>query len=73
MKYKSRDMGKAVDIRRWTPTAKDCYARGCVCEGCFYSDFFESKNPICKMKAAVLELVRMIGIPEGVESKGVIE
>ena len=38
--FRSRDMGRAVAVRRWTPTALDCYKRGCNCEGCFYKDFF---------------------------------
>lgn len=37
--FKSRDMGRAIAVKRWTPTALECYKRGCVCEGCFYSDF----------------------------------
>lgn len=78
--YKSRDMGRTVAVRRWTPTAIDCFERGCICQGCFYSTFFSKQeyatqsetNKKCQMKAAVLELVRVIGIPEGVKSKGVL-
>ena len=61
--FKSRDMGRAIAVKRWTPTALECYKRGCVCEGCFYSDFFSATAQKCQMKAAVLELVRTIGTP----------
>jgi hypothetical protein len=61
---RSHDMGRAVAIKRWTPTAIDCYKRGCICEGCFYNDFFSGATQKCQMKAAVLELVRVIGTPD---------
>ena len=51
---RSRDMGRSIAVRRWTNTALECYVRGCVCEGCFYTDF---------LKASVLELVRVLGKP----------
>ncbi len=60
---RSRDMGRAIAVRRWTPTAIECYKRGCNCEGCFYKDFFSGSSHKCQMKAAVLELVRVIGTP----------
>lgn len=61
--FKSRDMGRAVAVRRWTPTALECYKRGCNCEGCFYKNFFTSASQKCQMKASVLELVRVLGTP----------
>ena len=61
--FRSRDMGRAVAVRRWTPTALDCYKRGCNCEGCFYKDFFSGSSQKCQMKASVLELVRVLGTP----------
>ena len=61
--FRSRDMGRAVAVRRWTQTALECYKRGCNCEGCFYKDFFSSSSQKCQMKASVLELVRVIGTP----------
>lgn len=60
---RSRDMGRAIAVRRWTPTAIECYKRGCNCEGCFYKDFFSGSSQKCQMKASVLELVRAIGTP----------
>ena len=61
--FRSRDMGRAVAVRRWTPTAVECYKRGCVCDGCWYSAFFSGKYQKCQMKASVLELVRTQGTP----------
>ena len=61
---RSRDMGRSIAVRRWTNTALDCYKRGCVCEGCFYNDFFNGTSHRCQMKAAVLDLVRVIGKPD---------
>ena len=61
---KSRDFGRAVAVRRWTTTALECYKRGCNCEGCFYTDFFNNSSQKCQMKAAVLELVRVLGKPD---------
>ena len=61
--FKGRDMGKAIAVKRWTPTALECYKRGCNCEGCFYSAFFSATAQKCQMKASVLELVRVIGTP----------
>ena len=62
--FRSRDMGRAVAVRRWTTTAVECYKRGCNCEGCFYKDFFSGSSQKCQMKASVLELVRVIGTPD---------
>lgn len=61
--FRSRDMGRAVAVRRWTTTAIECYQRGCNCEGCFYNDYFSGSHK-CQMKASVLELVRVIGTPD---------
>ena len=59
-----RYMGRAVAVRRWNNAAIDCYKRGCVCEGCFYADFFSGGAQKCQMKASVLELVRVLGKPD---------
>ena len=61
--FKSRDMGRAIAVKRWTLTALECHKRGCVFEGFFYSDFFSATAQRFQMKAAVLELVRTIGTP----------
>ena len=47
-------------MRRWTPMATDCYKIGCRCSICKIPLFIESK---CRMKNAVLELVRKFGKP----------
>lgn len=59
-----RDIGKTAGVRRWTTTALECYKRQCSCNGCFYNAFFSSSSQKCQMKAAVLELVRVIGKPD---------
>lgn len=71
--FRSRDMGRAVAVRRWTQTAVECYKRGCNCEGCFYKDFFSGSSQKCQMKASVLELVRVIGTPSNIEMQQFLE
>ena len=44
---------------KWTKTSAQCYERGCVCEGCFYSQM-ETK---CVMKDSVIELLKKFGEP----------
>lgn len=63
--YKSRDMGRTVAVRSWTNLAINCYKRGCTCNGCIYSEVLESCK--CHMKATVLELVRVLGVPNYTE------
>ena len=71
--FRSRDMGRAVAVRRWTPTAVECYKRGCNCEGCWYNEFFNGTYQKCQMKASVLELVRVMGAPSTVDLPQVYE
>jgi len=67
-------LGRATSQRRWTPGAIECLKRGCICEGCFYNNFFkESSNKKCQMKAAVLELKRTIGNPAGYKEQTIIK
>ncbi len=49
-----------MEVYRWTVSAKFCYDRGCVCKNCYYKENLET---VCKMKSAVLELVRRFGKP----------
>ncbi len=67
--FKSRDLGRVASVRRWTKAAVDCYERGCVCSNCYYSTFFSGSPQRCQMKATVLELVRVIGLPQNSEEK----
>jgi len=53
----------------WTISAIDCFKRGCVCQGCFYDDFFRFKPDKCKMKQVVIELVRTLGLPDESQAK----
>lgn len=59
-------LGFTNENPRWTPLAIECYERGCVCENCFYKNIL---NNNCQMKATVLELVRILGIPQVGNSK----
>lgn len=48
--------------RRWSPSAIDCYnRRGCVCDGCLTGQIMEQR---CRMKYAVIELVKTLGPPK---------
>lgn len=46
---------------KWTELAKECYERGCICNGCVFSEILISSN--CRMKRTVLELVKLFGVP----------
>lgn len=66
--YVSDILRKVRVANRWTKTAKECYYRGCVCEGCIVNLFcFSAPNQKCMMKATVLGLVRVLGKPEDEE------
>lgn len=78
--YKSNDMGKYPVITKWSESAVECYKRGCNCKGCFYEDFFSKpkyseneQKQKCQMKATVLELVKVLGVPDGVKEITVIK
>lgn len=64
---------KSVQIRRWTNATLHCYGRGCVCEGCLYSNFFEDKRTKCQAKISVLESVRVLGKPDGIDEPTFLE
>lgn len=75
---RSRDFGRAVAVRRWTPAAIECLERGCRCEGCYYKDFFKQSETSgyrqkCQLKASVVELQRTIGPPEYFNQKTIID
>lgn len=63
-------MFRDASLRRWTPSAKDCYFRGCVCSDC---PIFEIIGNQCRMKRTVLMLVRKLGKPERRSSSLVIK
>lgn len=62
-----------ASVRRWTQDSIDCYKRGCICSGCFYYDFFNKNPQKCRMKATVLELVRVLGRPIGLSSQDILK
>ena len=55
--------GCKYSVTRWTEQAKDCYKRGCVCNGCPVQ-VYANKDWVCRMKVAVLALVKKFGIPQ---------
>lgn len=56
-------LGCTGSVRYWTTDAVNCYKRGCICEGCPIREMVKSLDR-CQMKATVLELVRIHGIPK---------
>ena len=56
------DIGKSGSIQKWTPSAVECYQRGCICSNCPIQEFIKSQK--CQMKSAVIELVKKFGIPQ---------
>lgn len=57
--------------RRWTESAIACWKRGCVCKGCIYENFFQSIKR-CRMKSAVIALVKQLGPPPNLKEKKII-
>ena len=45
----------------WTESAVDCYERGCICRDCAVQEIIGNE---CKMKYAVMSLVRQFGKPK---------
>ncbi|OGI30667.1 MAG: hypothetical protein A2287_04720 [Candidatus Melainabacteria bacterium RIFOXYA12_FULL_32_12] len=57
----------------WNLSAIHCYERGCICEGCDINElYFKPEYQICSMKPNVLELVRVLGIPEKSKRQDII-
>lgn len=48
-------------IRRWTSSAKECYQRHCICEGCKIVP--PEFNQICKIKEFVIASYKKFGMP----------
>lgn len=61
---------KKVSVTNWTPSAIECYERGCVCNGCPMNDLI---GGWCRMKQSVLELVRKFGVPDGLDRGNICE
>lgn len=55
--------------RRWTEVSVACYMRACMCEDCPTRRFFIQHHcvNICKMKEAVIALVRQHGKPDNLK------
>lgn len=75
-KYHSRKVEKTKCLKyvKWTPSAIYCFERGGVCKGCYYENYFSQDRYTyqeCEMKKAVIALVKNIGLPKGIKTKGV--
>ena len=57
-------------FRRWTPSAIKCYQIGGDCSRCELKSFIESG---CRMRYSVIELVRTLGKPKGIDLKQIEE
>lgn len=55
--------------KNWTNSAKECYRRGCICNGCPIKEVYKIK---CHMKESVIGLVKKFGIPEGLKRNNCI-
>ena len=56
------DLGRYSKPESWNDLTRMCYERGCVCRGC-ENENFSSEGFLCQVKAAVLESVRIFGVP----------
>ena len=54
-------IGISEAATRWTSVSIMCYERHCRCDGCYYRNYFESGNCLCKY--VVMCLVRKFGKP----------
>ncbi|MBQ4114509.1 hypothetical protein IJD34_03805 [bacterium] len=59
--YGNENDYKTTKQRRWTQSAVECYLIGCTCSKCYLYPILKDK---CKMKNAVIELVRQFGKPQ---------
>ena len=65
MIYRNNVSCSETNFKNWTPTAKDCYIIGCNCSKCnIYKIYFKNSVFKCRMKEAVIELVRKFGKPD---------
>ncbi len=67
MNYRYNVSCSETTTKNWTQSAIDCYEIGCMCSVCnLYKIYFQNSIFKCKMKEAVIELVRKNGIPKEV-------
>ncbi len=62
----TRQLLKTPQYRRWSKGAIECYKRNCICFNCPTYDLIGKQ---CKMKYAVLQLVKTCGLPDEVNTK----
>lgn len=67
MEYRYNVSCSETTTQNWTQSAIDCFEIGCRCSICNLNRiYFKNSNFKCRMKEAVIELVRKYGVPEGV-------
>lgn len=59
---KHNDLGQYIKISCWSDLMLMCYERGCRCQGCEMTKYFNTEYK-CQTKASVLEGVRVLGSP----------
>lgn len=60
-------------ITGWNKTAKECYLRGCVCNGCPIHELYFKNTNNCQMKWVVLKLVREFGITDDLKRENFLK
>ena len=67
MEYRYNVSCSETTTQNWTQSAIDCFEIGCRWSICNLNRiYFKNSNFKCRMKEAVIELVRKYGVPEGV-------
>lgn len=59
-------------IMHWTQAMTDCYERNCNCKGCHTKTLIPSMHK-CFAKRAIVEYIKKYGVPEELETKGILE
>ena len=68
MKHKFSGSSSETLNKIWTKAAIECFFIGCRCSKCYlHKVFFSKRKYKCKMKEAVIELVKNIGVPENLK------
>jgi hypothetical protein len=67
-----REDGTKQPWRNWTPTQEMCYLRNCNCRGCEVLELLSSERR-CMVKKSIIIFIKKFGVPEGLETKGIID
>lgn len=61
-----------VEVKPWTQLQKFCYARNCNCCQCPIPKQVPSLRGHCWVKRAIRKHIEQFGMPDNVETKGII-